>query len=363
MKVLLVAPGHGHSTFDIFHYYYLALKKVGVLVRPFRYERELVLFNRVLKELHGNEDDNEQEAIHLASRALLGEVAIAQPDYVIIVTATTLFWHAHEWLENLRRWINTKIRIGIILTESPYEIDQELKAASWADVVFTNDRAFLPWARRIEPESYYLPRAYSEGVHFPPRADDEPWNDIYFCGSGTGPRIQMFDDAKLHEYDFSLRGDCAFPKEGMEELKSCYVKGIVPNADVANEYRHSKICLNMHRRFCKRVAFEETTDTSYTIRKQIAMMSAEEPWSLNPRSVEIAACGAFQLCDDTRPELVEVFGDSVPTFSDARELSDKVRFYLSHDDLREDLARTAHARVQGRTYTNNAKFLMGKMCA
>jgi spore maturation protein CgeB len=78
-------------------------------------------------------------------------------------------------------------------------------------------------------------------------------------------------------------------------------------------------------------------------------------WSIGPRAFEIAACGAFQLCDDTRPELAEVFGDTVATYSSAEDLRNQIGYYLAHDDEREEMAWRSYCRVQGCTFEARAR--------
>jgi spore maturation protein CgeB len=81
-------------------------------------------------------------------------------------------------------------------------------------------------------------------------------------------------------------------------------------------------------------------------------------WSLGPRAFEIAACGAFQLCDDSRPELAEVFGDTVATYSDAADLRRKAGYYLTHDSERQAMAEASYRRVQLCSFEQRAKQVM-----
>jgi spore maturation protein CgeB len=81
----------------------------------------------------------------------------------------------------------------------------------------------------------------------------------------------------------------------------------------------------------------------------------EEAYSLGPRAFEIAACGAFQLCDDTRAELDEIFKGSVPTYSGPDELRAKAQYFMTHDQDRRDLAWESYQRVQGCAFVNRAQ--------
>lgn len=67
-----------------------------------------------------------------------------------------------------------------------------------------------------------------------------------------------------------------------------------------------------------------------------------DPDYVNPRTFELAACGAFQLVDQ-REHLRDLFSaEEVVSFSSLSELSDRIRYYLAHDE--ERLAMAARSR-------------------
>jgi spore maturation protein CgeB len=67
---------------------------------------------------------------------------------------------------------------------------------------------------------------------------------------------------------------------------------------------------------------------------------------VNPRTFEIAACGAFQLTDH-RDELPEMFkiGEEIEVFHTVEELRDKIAYYLPHPEKREKIAHAGMRRV------------------
>src|SRR4030065_2941425 len=103
---------------------------------------------------------------------------------------------------------------------------------------------------------------------------------------------------------------------GVEEIET---PRLLEHAELVRNYCGTKIRLN-HRRTIvgKDSAGEE--------------LHIDEAHSLGPRAYEIAACGAFQLCDGTRPELQETVGDSVATYKDGQERLAKDEYYLRHED-------------------------------
>lgn len=67
---------------------------------------------------------------------------------------------------------------------------------------------------------------------------------------------------------------------------------------------------------------------------------------VNPRTFEIAACGAFQLVDNRR-ELPEMFriGEEIVTFDSMEDLREKIDYYLKHPEEREAIAMAGMRRV------------------
>ncbi len=67
---------------------------------------------------------------------------------------------------------------------------------------------------------------------------------------------------------------------------------------------------------------------------------------LNVRAFELAACGIFQLLQRV-PSVNEFFleGHEIVCFDTKEEMLDKIRFYLSHEEERMQIAAAAQARV------------------
>ena len=66
---------------------------------------------------------------------------------------------------------------------------------------------------------------------------------------------------------------------------------------------------------------------------------------LNMKAYEIPAAGGFQICD-AQPVWSDIpLGRYVPTFHDLDELSERVTYYLEHEDERREMARLAHETV------------------
>jgi spore maturation protein CgeB len=86
---------------------------------------------------------------------------------------------------------------------------------------------------------------------------------------------------------------------------------------------------------------------------------------VNPRTFELAACGAFQLVD-RRALLPPLFqaGNELVTFTDAGELRDLVRHWLDRPDERAAIAAAGRARaLTEHTFRHRMESLLEAVCA
>jgi spore maturation protein CgeB len=179
---------------------------------------------------------------------------------------------------------------------------------------------------------HYLPHSFDPARHYPHRVNGEYKTDIFFYGTLWPERKELIDQLDLSAYNASV-GLALFNRTAGDEMPR-----VIDNDDMVLWYSGTKIALNHHR----------TVMIGGTEHVQ-------NPYSLGPRAFEIAACGAFQLCDDARPELRDVFGDSVATYSDVDDLQGKIDYYLSHDAERRAMRMEALERVRPCSFLNRAR--------
>ena len=70
-----------------------------------------------------------------------------------------------------------------------------------------------------------------------------------------------------------------------------------------------------------------------------------DPDYVNPRTFELAACGAFQLVDARAPLAALFRDDELATFRSQSELREKIAYYLAHPEERAAIAARGRARV------------------
>ncbi|MBU0567726.1 glycosyltransferase, partial [bacterium] len=82
-----------------------------------------------------------------------------------------------------------------------------------------------------------------------------------------------------------------------------------------------------------------------TSKINLNITKAHSPTAINQRLFDVPACGGFVLTD-FREDLNLLFdADEVAYYQNKEDLLEKVRFYLSHPEEREKIARRARKRV------------------
>lgn len=227
------------------------------------------------------------------------------------------------------------IPTAVIFTESPYD-DGPQKL--WADLslvgtqsnatLFTNDRESsdrMGW--------HYLPPAYDPAIHRPVPAVEDKQCDVVLVATGWKDRVSFLEAVDWNGIDLQIFGVWDVPVDS--PLHKYVHPLVISNDNIAETYCSAKVCLNFHRR-------------------------SPEAYTPNPRTYEIAACGAFQL-SDPRPGLMEMFGSNIPTFSSPESLGEMVQYYLAHPDEMAFKASAARRLVTEETFDVRAKRLVEVM--
>ena len=328
MKVAIIHPGAAWSTCDVYTGLVAGLQaQPGIDLHEMRIDTILNWYDTMIglgvnagvlsDQAYRTDVLNRQR---MASAHITQNILDIWPEVVISVSG-----HNYH-LKDVDLLHKVGIKTAVVLTESPYFGELEGIMAQHYDIAFTNERRS---ADRLH--AHYLPHAYNPAVHTPdgPRAYAA---DAVFIGSMFDERRALFNAADWEGIDFLWRG------HDMTETPT----DVVPNTEAAAYYRAAKIGINHHR-----------TTTSHGSGQHIRPEEAE---SLGPRAYEIPACGGFMLCDDSRAEGWEVFGDVFPTYraGDADDLTRQVRSWLTHADRREETARMMHAAVLPHSWTARA---------
>lgn len=336
MKILLIYPAADFSTFDVARGIESGLRAEGHEVVPYRLSRRLVHAHAALKT--GQPEDFEPEPAEVALHAAEGlpyRAITMETPWALFVSCMGIH---PAGLIALRKM---GVRIAGWFTEAPYETDddRELHFAQLCDVAFVNERtAVRTFDGRLASGGgvvEYLRHAYDPALHHPPVEPLSPEDcaDVLFVGTGFPERQHLLECIDWDGIDLRLGGLWPAMKRDQDLARNLKFP-CLDNKETVRLYGGAKIVLNPHR-------------------------FAHGAESANPRVYEAAACGAFQICD-RRAEILEVFGDSVPTFDPGVpwQLGAMVRRYLADEPARKQLAAEALKRVAGETFQARAKTIV-----
>jgi glycosyltransferase involved in cell wall biosynthesis len=361
MRVLLVHPGPDFSVADLFNGYHRALKSLGIDVAVYNTNERLSLYGmahlpdftipeedlprdedgKVIRPLRKVFDD--EQAMSMAMQGLSHSLYTFWPDVVVFVSG---FFVSASTLRVLRA---RRHKIVLIHTESPYQDDEQLIRAQFADLNLLNDPANVEEYRALVPNSHYMPHAYDPATHYLGKGEYE--TDFTFVGTMFKSRKTFFEKFVEAMKLYRMRnqepyrvefGGAGYDNDYMDDSPLLEYLGhprdmCVDNSETANAYRRSRSGINFYRR-------------------ESEGEHKGEGWAIGPREVEMAACG-MPFLRDPRPESDELF-PFLPSFSSPEEAADQLRWLLSDEDRREELGRLAREQIKCRTFDNNAKQML-----
>lgn len=352
-SAILWHPGSSVSTSDVAAGIQDGLEHAGIKVLPYRAEAEICVASVTLEYLwrqQGSPKDlkpNEADKIYRSGKAIVADAARARlehgTEWVFVVSG--MYQHPDYYI--LLR--SCGFKVALVCTETPYDIEYELRACKHADVVFTNERSSLPVFQAVHPRAYYLPHGWHPGVHdvMAKAADDGDVaaHDVVFVGTYFDERVKFLASMDWTGIDVGLYGgtdDLDGRTRAGRALKP-FVRGhLLKNTKTAALYRKAKIGLNFHR-------------TSKGYGPNVTHIAHAE--SLNPRCYELAATGCY-FVSDYRAEMADVFGDALQTFKDAKECESLIRSALGDDVQRRERAAACQRSVQAHTWRHRADIIV-----
>lgn len=231
------------------------------------------------------------------------------------------------WVDPAGRYFPHDIET-LLFPTACYLIDVHLghwrkETAKFFDVVFLAQKDFVDEYKQAvgHDQVYWLPLGAASDVHFDHKV--ERIYDVGFVGnlirehqtSGRGRRLEALSKS-FKTNDFS--------------------QSFTP-AEVGKIYSQSKIVFNN------------------SISGDVTM-----------RLFEGTACGALMLTNETQNGIDELFnvGEEVVTFSDDKDLFDKVKFYLEHPEQRQQIAQAGQKRtLENHLYTSRCQSLFSAITA
>jgi spore maturation protein CgeB len=356
LRVLLVGAGASFSTKDVEDGYLGALRaEPDVDCKYYALEPRLALSRDWLHKLwraRGKDPEHKPTWADTVYRGSIEAFEMAlryDVDWVLVISG--MYFHP-DVLELMHR---ARLRTALLLTESPYEDEQQSRLAALVDVVWTTERTSV---ERLALEVYdehgrrlrgnrqtgYLRHAYDPAKHKPAGTDESVLaHHVVFVGTGFEERIDQLAAVDWTGIDLGLYGNWSL-LGSRHKLRRFVHAGPIPNERTVALYRRAKIGLNLHR-------------SSRTYGRGVGHIRGAE--SINPRAYELAACGVFQIAD-ARTELAETFDDAVPSFTPGH-LEDTLRAYLLDSSARQYAARRAREQIADHTFAARAAQLLADL--
>ena len=190
------------------------------------------------------------------------------------------------------------------------------------DALFLKEPALIGKLRQhLEINAHYLPEACNPMWHTPVELSDED-RQRYSCeiaGIGTLHYYRARVLEPLQQYDLKIWGSNR-PRWLVSPVSRNYAGAAVVELEKSKALRVAKIVVNV--------------------------IHYSEIEGVNNSLFEIAGCGAFQIASWQRsiPEIFDV-GREIVTFESRSELLDKVRYYLAHQEERNEIAYNGQQRA------------------
>lgn len=286
---------------------------------------------------------------NVAAKPLGDMIAQWQPDIV--------FAHHGRAASNgmfMQRLKAQGLLVACYLCDEPYETGETASYSPSFDLVFTMDPCTVEVHRRSRANRtnvFYLPPGVHTG-HFKPRPYfDEDGQQVreletLFIGNGTlTPRLEYFEPI-----DRMVAGSCF--NYLRRTVSKAHRKDWIPYHTHPTWYSNCKIGLNVHRApwitkdcYQKRVL---NRPKSWAVPRGLKLSGIPpQGWGtgfwnegnlpaahINPRFLEMAACGTLVVSDNHRSELARMF-PGVPQASDPEHFLELVLYYLKHPEEAE----------------------------
>ena len=258
----------------------------------------------------------------------LDEIRDFKPDIVLIIKGETVF---PETLKKIKErwnipcisymWDCPFFSYGA-KTADVYRKNNFVKGMHLYDHVFVYDPYYVEELRkRGLTELSYLPLATDTQQYRRAEASEDEKKelgyDIAFVGSPFPNRIEVLDN--LRDFKLGVFGD-GWRETFKNKTLPSYYKGTAVGEKVLKIYCSSKIVLNIH--------------------------DPEAKLSVNTRTFDIPACGAFEL-SDYRPEIEKLFniGEDMVCYKDIPELLRLAGHYLDNPSERKRIIGNAQRKV------------------
>jgi spore maturation protein CgeB len=279
----------------------------------------------------------ENSFLQVVSQAICAKVETFEPDLVLALAQAPL---SRQALKRLRR---DGVKTAMWFVEDFRLFTYWEAFAPYYDVFAVIQKE--PFPERLaavgQPNVLYLPMAADPAVHRPlelsPVERRTYGAGVSFMGAGYANRRLAF--AQLLDFDLGIFGS---DWEGDAALAGRVRLGgrRITSEETVKIFNAAAVNLNLH----SSISATELVPAGDFV---------------NPRTFELAMCGAFQLVSD-RTLLPELFAaDELARFASLEELREKLAYFLAHPEERAAIAARARARALAEhTYSGRMERLL-----
>lgn len=308
LKILLAVPGH-LKTVPMGGFCQEALVELGHEVRLFDFH------SFVMERLRDRVFASGQGHVHM-NRRFCQTVEAFKPDLLFAVFGMDLSAASLEYARTkgvLRAcwWLN-----------DPFQTQRFQSQATSYDIVFSNSSISIQDHRRAGTlQAYFLPVGIQPSVHRPCPIEARFACDVCFAGDWS-PMREVFLSRLSELFNVKIFGPWKKKMRPDSRLHGCLVDGFFTPDQMASMFSSAKVVLNLHTWF------------------------ATHDHGVNPRLLEAAGCGAFQLVD-FKQEIPRLFveGEEIFCFRNLEELIAMVHQALECDERRLVVGRAALNRA------------------
>lgn len=324
LRILVVLPLYGGSL-PIGRYVASALRDEGHMVEVF----EAPEFNNAYDSLKGLRVTTDRLSylqnsfLNVVSQAVLAKVEAFEPDLVLAMAQAPL---NHQALKRLRR---DGVTTAMWFVEDFRLFTYWKSFAPFYDVfAVIQQEPFLDELATIgQPNSLYLPLAALPDFHKPVEVTSVEkrkfGSDISFMGAGYPNRRLAFRE--LVNHDFKIWGTEWEGDHVLEPLVQMKGARVSPE-DCVKIFNSTTINLNLHS----------------SVQADNLVTGGD---FINPRTFELAACGAFQLVDERSLMAGAFEPGELATFRSMKEFLEKVDYYLDNPEERQSIIEKSRTRV------------------
>jgi spore maturation protein CgeB len=341
LRIAVVGPIYGGSL-PIARYAVSALESLGHDVQWLDHSVHATSYQQL--ELLKNSQHRlalQSKYAEMLSRVTMAQLAEDPPDLVLSLAQAPLILPA---LEHLRR---KKFLTAMWFVENYRHLTywQQLAAGYDFWFVIQQEPCIAALKRAGAKDVRYLPMAADPSLHRPleltKEEREEYGSDVSFVGAGYANRREIFPRLVGQDWKFKLWGN---EWEGATDLTSVLQRNgaRIDTETCQKVFNASAVNLNLHS--WARAGFDPDGDF------------------VNPRTFELAACGAFQLTD-RRSLMPDLFTEhEIATLSSPDELQLEITRWLREPEQRAAMATQARQRMLAEhTYGHRMSDLLSRI--